>query len=135
MKLDHKKKLAAKVLCVGKAKVVFVPESLEQIKEAITRQDILDLYKSGAIQLKEDKGRRKVEKRKHRRGQGKVKKRVNRTKQDYVKLTRKLRASVKGLQRMKKINVDEAENLRKMIRASRFKSRRHMLDNLGGLKD
>ena len=59
MQLAKKKELASKVLKVGKNRVVFVESSLPEIKEAITRQDILDLRKSGAIQIKEVSGRKK----------------------------------------------------------------------------
>lgn len=130
MKLDAKKALAAKVLGVGVGRIRFVGSALDQIKEAITRQDIMDLYTSGAIQVKEIKGRKTPEKRKHRRGIGKVEQKIDTSKQDYVRLTRKLRASIKGLLRMKKINKEQYFALRRMTRASKFKSRRHLLDHV-----
>jgi len=49
MKLDLKKNLAAKTLKVGRDRVQFDNTRLEEIKEAITRQDIRDLATSGAI--------------------------------------------------------------------------------------
>ena len=61
MQLARKKELAAKVLKVGKNRIVFVEGHLSEIKEAISRMDILDLHKSGAIQIKEVKGRKKIE--------------------------------------------------------------------------
>jgi len=80
MNLAKKKALAVKVLKVGKERIVFTRESLAEIKEAITRMDILDLYKSGAIKIREVKGRKKIVKRKNRRRRGKVKKKVNNSK-------------------------------------------------------
>ncbi len=130
MQLNKKKALAAKVLEVGKGRITFNPESLAEIKEAITRQDILDLHKAGAIQIKEVKGRKKIIKRKHRRGAGKIKKKVKSKKQDYVKLTRKLRTFNKHLLKTNKITKDKYGEVRKMIRASRFKSKRHLNDSL-----
>lgn len=130
MQLNKKKALAAKTLGVGKDRIIFMNGSLAEIKEAITRKDILDLVNAGAIQIREISGRRTVEKRKHRRGIGKVEQRVPGKKQVYVKLTRKLRSTVRGLLAMKKINNDQYVNIRKMIRASKFKSRRHLLDSL-----
>lgn len=135
MKLDKKKELAAKVLKVGKRRILFVGESLAEIKEAITRQDILDLHEAGAIQIKEVSGRSTVKKRKHRRGIGKVKKRVNKRKQNYVKLTRKLRGVARGLTRMGKISKEEHQEVRKKIRASKFKSRRHLLEGVEEMKN
>ena len=43
MNLTKKKELAAKVLKVGKNRIIFVEEHLSEIKEAITRFDIADL--------------------------------------------------------------------------------------------
>ena len=130
MQLNKKKALAAKTLGVGKDRIIFMNGSLTEIKEAITRRDIVDLFNAGAIQIREISGRRTVEKRKHRRGIGKVEQRVPGKKQVYVKLTRKLRSATRGLLAMKKINGEQYANIRKMIRASRFKSRRHLLESL-----
>ncbi|MDO8517210.1 MAG: 50S ribosomal protein L19e [Nanoarchaeota archaeon] len=134
MQLANKKALAAKVLKVGKYRIIFMEESLNEIKEAITRQDISDLYKSGAIKIREIRGRRKAVKRKHRRGVGKVKKKVKNSKQEYVKLTRKLRTYAKFLVKTKKINPEKYRKIRKMIKAKRFKSKRHLNEGLGEIQ-
>ena len=55
MNLRKKKILAAKALKVGKERIIFLKPRLEEIKEAITKQDIKDLYKEGAIKIKEVK--------------------------------------------------------------------------------
>ena len=68
MQLAKKKELASKVLKTGKNRIIFTEENLSEIKEAISRQDILDLHKAGAIKIKEVKGRKKITRRKHRRG-------------------------------------------------------------------
>jgi ribosomal protein L19E len=130
MQLNKKKNLAAKTLGVGKDRIVFMTESLPEIKEAITRKDILDLVNSGAIQIREIKGRTTHEGRKHRRGIGKREQRVPNKKHVYVVLTRKLRSTTRGLLLMKKITHEQYVNIRKMIRASKFKSRRHLLESL-----
>ena len=49
MNLSKKKKLAAKVFGVGKERIVFAKSRLNEIKEAITKQDIRDLKNDGAI--------------------------------------------------------------------------------------
>ena len=133
MQLNKKKELAAKVLKVGKRRITFSDSHLSEIKEAITRQDILDLHKSGAIQIKEVKGRKKVVSRKHRRRMGKIKKRVNNRKQDYVIITRKLRKFSKHLVKTKAIDNEKHQKIRKMIKARRFKSKRHLNESLGEL--
>ncbi|HIH52186.1 MAG TPA: 50S ribosomal protein L19e, partial [Nanoarchaeota archaeon] len=79
-----KKELAAKALKIGKERVKFVRIRLDEIKDAITKQDIRDLVETGAIIIKPVKGRRTNIKRKNRKGQGKVKKKVNKRKREYV---------------------------------------------------
>ena len=130
MQLAKKKELAAKVLKVGKNRIFFVEEHLTEIKEAITRQDILDLVDAGAIQIKEVAGRKKVVKRKHRRGVGKVKKKVKTRKQEYVKHTRKLRTFMRHLLKIDAVDKDKYRKVRKMIRARKFKSKRHLNESL-----
>ena len=130
MQLAKKKMLASKVLGVGKERVIFLEEHLAEIKEAITRQDILDLHKSGAIKIREVNGRKKAEVRKNRRRTGKIKKKVNNKKQEYVIITRKLRKFLKHLLKTDKIDNETYRNSRKMIRSKKFKSRRHLRDSL-----
>ena len=130
MNLARKKALAAKVLKVGKDRVAFVKESLPEIKEAITRMDILDLHKSGAIRVREVKGRKKIVRRKNRRRIGKVKNRVNNRKAEYVIITRKLRKLVRGFVRAGKVDVEKKREIRKQIRARKFRSRRQLKENL-----
>lgn len=129
MAIKNKKQLAAKVLKIGKERVYFNPESLKQIGEAITRQDILDLKESGAILVKPINGRKKIIKRKHRRGTGKIKKKVNRKKRDYVMLTRRLRTHAKSLKKRGQIDLEKYKDIRKKIKASRFKSKRHLIES------
>ena len=133
MNLAKKKELAAKVLNVGKNRIVFMKMSLPEIKEAITRMDIQDLYKSGAIQIKEIKGRKKIVKRKNRRRRGKVKKKVNNRKAEYVVITRKLRKFIRGLVRTGIVDEDKNREVRKQIRSRKFKSKRHLKESLGEL--
>ena len=130
MNLTKRKDLAAKVLNVGKNRIIFAEGHLSEIKEAITRLDILDLHKSGVIQIREVKGRTKIVKRKNRRRVGKVKNKVNNRKAEYVIITRKLRKFVRGLVRIGAIDKDRNRELRKQIRARKFKSKRHLKENL-----
>jgi len=131
MQLAKKKALAAKVLKVGKNRVVFAVGHEAEIKEAITRQDILDLNKSGAIQIREVSGRKKIVKRRHRRRIGKIKKKVNKKKQEYVKLTRKLRTFARYLLKTGEVDKDKHKEIRKRIRAKKFRSKRHLNESLG----
>ena len=64
MNLGKKRALAAKVLNVGKERICFNSERLDEIKEAITRQDIRDLHASKAITIRQESGRKAKQKRK-----------------------------------------------------------------------
>jgi len=130
MQLAKKKELAAKVLKVGKGRIAFDTERLPEIKEAISRMDIMDLHKSGVIKIREVKGRKKITKRKNRRRVGKIKQNVNRRKAEYVIITRKLRAYVRGLFRTGKIDADDKREIRKQIRARKFRSKRQLKEHL-----
>lgn len=130
MNLTNKKELAAKVLKVGKNRIYFVEENLSEIKEAITRQDILDLHTAGAIQIKEVSGRKKIVKRKNRRRTGKIKKKVNTRKKEYVIITRKLRTFLKHMLKTKAIDKETYKETRKQIRARKFKSKRNLKETL-----
>jgi large subunit ribosomal protein L19e len=130
MQLNKKKELAAKVLGVGKNRIIFVEGHLTEIKEAITRQDILDLQKEGAIQVKEVSGRKKIVKRKHRRRTGKIKNKRNVQKKEYTIITRKLRKFVRGLARTGVFDKEKKRGIRKQIRARKFRSKRHLKENL-----
>ena len=130
MNLGKKKILAAKALNVGKKRIVFLEPRLEEIKEAITKQDIKDLYKEGFISIKPIKGRRKIKKRKTRRGPGKIKKKIKNRKQVYVKITRKLRNYLKELKSQGKISNELFWELRKKIRMRIFRSKTHLKEYL-----
>ena len=130
MKLDLKKNLAAKTLRVGKNKIIFNTSRLEEIKEAITRQDIKDLVKNGAITIKENKGRKRNVSRKHRRGPGSIKKKVNKRKQEYVKLVRKLRNHLKELTKQGQLDKEQNKELRKQIRNRKFRSKRNLKEHI-----
>ena len=134
MNLLKKKILASKVLGVGKSRVVFLNSRLNEIKEAITKQDIRDLKNEGAILIREIKGRSKAKKGFRRTGPGKVKKKVNKRKKRYMILTRKLRSHVSGLRSQGKISTEDYTDLRKKIRNSFFKSKSHLKEHIGAKK-
>ena len=135
MNLRAKKQLAAKTFGVGKERIAFVPGRIEEIKEAITKEDMRNLQKDGAIIIKEVKGRGKVISVKRKKGLGNIRKRVNTRKRDYVILTRKLRKFLADKKQKGEISNEEVKKLRKKIRNKLFKSKAHLKDNLGGLKN
>lgn len=134
MNLRSKKELAAKALKVGKGRIVFVRERLEDIKEAITKQDIRDLKQEGAIKVKNISGRKKNTKKKARRSTGNVRKKVNTRKRDYVIMTRKLRSYVAEMKKQGRLSTEEVKELRKKIRNKMFRSKAHLREHIGSLR-
>ncbi len=135
MNLSKKKQLASKVLKTGKKRIHFNSENLAEIKEAITKQDIKDLYKEGIITIKPIKGRKRIKKRKTKRGPGKIKKKVKKRKQTYVKITRKLREYLRHLKKQGIITNELFLELRKKIRMRDFRSKAHLKEHLEGLEE
>ena len=119
---------------VGKDRIVFLQSRLDEIKEAISKQDIRDLVSSGAILIRPVKGRRRNVPRKNRRGPGKIKKKVNKRKQRYVIMTRKLRRYTKEMEKQGKITREERIEIRKRIRNKAFKSLASLKNYIGGLR-
>ncbi len=130
MNLRNKKQLASKVLKAGTHRILFDKNSLKDIKEAITKQDIKDLFSEGIISIKPIKGRKKIIKRKNKGGPGKIKKKVNKRKQNYVKTTRKLRAYLKELKNNNKITNEKYYELRKQLKNKIFKTRDSLKEHL-----
>lgn len=133
MNLLKKKTLAAKVLRVGRERIIFLNSGLNEIKEAITKQDIRDLKNHGLILVKEIRGRKKIEKR-GRRGQGNIKIKVNKRKEEYIATTRKLRNYVAYLRESGEIAEEIAIDLLKKIRNRFFRSKSHLKEYLEELK-
>lgn len=129
MQLAKKKQLAAKVLGVGKGRIIFIEGRESEIKEAITRQDIIDLKEAGAIQIKEVCGRKKIVRRKNQRKKGKIKKRTRKNKQEYVNVTRKMRTFAKFLLKTGEIENEDYRTIRKKIKSRDFKSKRNLKEN------
>ena len=122
MNLSKKRKLSAKVLGVGVNRIIFNNERLEEIKEAITRNDILDLYKNKVIGIKQIKGTRRAEKIKRKIGVGNIRKKIVNRKRDYARNVRKLRNYLKKLKTDEKINKDRYYDLRKKIKQNAYKN-------------
>ena len=130
MKLNKKKELAARTLGVGKSRISFNVNRIDEIKEAITKQDIKELVSGGAISIKEIRGTRPKKKRKTRRRAGSIKIKVNTRKRDYMTITRKLRAYAAELRKRSQIGQEEFKQLRKEVRLRKFKSLSNMKERV-----
>lgn len=134
MNLKGKKELASRCLKVGKDRIVFPNSGLEEIKEAITKQDIRDLSKNGIIKIKPINGRKKILKKSKKKSPGNIKKKVKKKKQEYVRITRKLRKYILELKKQEKISPEEHREMRKKIKNRAFKSKANLKEYVGGLK-
>lgn len=132
MDLGKKRSLAARTFGVGESRITFVKPRLDEIKEAITKQDIRDLYKDGAIQIKNIKGRKRIVRKKKKRTTADIRKKVNKRKTNYVLLTRKLRKYLSESE--SKLTDQEKKDIRKKIRNKFFRSKSHMREHIGGKK-
>ena len=133
MKLEKKKALAAHAIGVGEGRIVFNRERLADIKEAITKQDMRELARDGAISVREIKGRRAVVNQKRRRRHGSVRKKVKKTKQEYTRNVRILRAYLKQLRRQQSVGSEHFIKLRKEIRARKIISRTNLRERIAQL--
>lgn len=134
MNLRNKKLLARRTFNIGKRRIVFLSSRLDEIKEAITKQDMRDLQKDGAILVKEIKGRKKVKKRVGKKSPGNIRKKVNKRKEEYVIMTRKLRKYVAELKKQGKLSREEVIDIRKKIRNKFFKSKANLKNYIGELE-
>ncbi len=132
MNLSKKRALASKTFSVGKERIVFVPERLSEIQDAITKQDMRDLLARGAIHIAPIQGRKKHVPRTRRKGKGNIRQRVPNPKKVYMTLTRKLRAHVAQLVKSGNISKEQVTEARKRIRNKGFKSKNHLKEFIGG---
>ena len=130
MNLAKKKSLAAKTLSVSPARITFNKLRLDEIKEAITKQDIRDLQSSKAISVKAIRGKLKKTKRKTRRRIGSIKRTPSTRKRDYITMTRKLRNYLKELKKQDKITPEQFEKIRKEIRSRNFRSKAQLKERI-----
>ena len=110
MRLETQKRISADILGIGKKRIWFDPLRISDIQEAITRQDLKDLIKEGAIKKMPVQGvkRRSGKTREgryakgRRRGMGKI---------------RKMRKYLKMLRREGKINKTEHTKMRRLAKS------------------
>ncbi len=129
MDLTKKKELAARTLGVGVGRIRFNANSIGEIKEAITKQDIRDLVAAKAIFVNPIKGRKANSPRKRRRA-GSIRMRPNNRKREYIILTRKLRSYLSEIRKQGKITNDEFATLRKGIRSRVFKNKNNLKEHI-----
>ena len=128
MNLSKKKQLAVRALGISKDRIIFNTTRLDEIKDAITKQDIKDLVASKAIILKNIKGRKSKEKRKTRLRAGSRRRKIINKKNEYMIMVRKLRKYLQIVRRQAAISEKDYQKFRKEVRA-------RIIRNLAQLKE
>jgi large subunit ribosomal protein L19e len=97
MNLENKKEMVARIAGVGKGRVRFNPEKLEDIEDAVTRAEVRALISQGTVKINHIKGQTRRQK-SRKRGPGSRKgKKTARTgrKEKWVRQVRALRRYLK----------------------------------------
>jgi large subunit ribosomal protein L19e len=137
MKITLQRRLAAAVLGCSEKRVWFDEERLSDVKESITKQDIKDLIKEGAIRQKPMKsvsrGRTRASRTKKARGQGSSKgsrkgtKNARRPKKDvWMAKIRVQRKFLKELREKKHVTSSTYQKLYRKAKGGFFRSKRHL---------
>ena len=137
MNLQVQRRIAASILKAGENRVFFDENKLNDIKEAITKSDIRNLIKNGAIKSSQKKGvssfrsnKIKIQRRKGKRrglGSRKGKKTARlRPKKIWMTKVRVQRGFAKLLKERKFITTQTYRLIYKMIKGNLFRSKRHL---------
>jgi len=137
MNVSVQRRIASNLFKVGKNRVSFDNSKLDEIKEAITKDDIRALVESGAIKIKNKRGvagsRAKsnmLQKSKGRRkGPGSRKGKWtsrNPTKKSWMNKIRLQRHFLEELKSKSLLDVKNYRNLRNKCKGGFFRSRRHL---------
>ena len=137
MKFKTQRRISAQILKVGENKIWFDPSKLEEIKEAITKEDIRNLIKSKSIKKIPFKSQSKVRARKialqkrkgRRKGQGRRKgKKTARLPRKKAWIS-KIRIQRKFIRELKVNNLIDSKVYRNLFLKAKggfFRSKRHI---------
>jgi len=142
MNLSGQRRLAAGIMNVGLTRVKFNPERIEDISEALTRDDIRALIKSKAITKKPvsgvSRGRAKARKKQklkgrqgglgHRKGTAKAR---TPKKRAWINKIRAVRDELKKMREKEEIKPSEYRRFYNQAKGNLFLSRRHLREQIG----
>jgi large subunit ribosomal protein L19e len=128
--LSLQRRLAAKILKVGKSRIVMDTENLEEIKNAITKADIRKMISHGYIKVKATKLKMPdLYKKKRKMGPGSRK--GSKTakmsqKKKWMRTIRPLRAMLKDMREKKIIDTKMYRKMYFMVKSGAFRSCSHL---------
>ena len=141
LNLKVQKRICSNLVKVGKKRVKFDPDKLEEIKSALTKKDIKSLIKKKVIKIKQKKNKSRVrtkknliQKRKGRRkGQGSRKGKISARLNSKKKWMNTVRAQRRLLKNIKDKGLISTQIYREVYLKSKggfFRSKRHILTYL-----
>ena len=128
--LSFQRELAAKALGVGMGRIKFDPEKLEDIEDAITREDIRRLYREGAIEVLPPAGtsRGRTRARGGGRGPGSRRGTSEGGKERWIRQVRALRRTLRSLRDRGEIDSKLYRRLYMLVKGGAVRSRRRLME-------
>src|SRR3989344_1944866 len=137
MKIHKKKRIAARVLGVGRNKITFDPDKLDEVSGALTRKDINSLIKKGIVSVKKTSSQSRSRKRKDilKKRKGRIQKTGSRKgnkkarkppQNEWMRKIRLQRAYLLTLKMKNLLTVADYRNLRAKSKGGFFRSLRHL---------
>ncbi len=137
MKLDKKRRMAAKLLGVGVHRVWIDPSRQSEVAAALTNADIKKLIEKGVIRARPERGtsrvraRERAAKRKRRKRVGPgsrkgAKKARTPRKRRWIQTIRPLRHRLQELKRAGVLSTSQYRRLYRMAKGGAFKSKAHL---------
>lgn len=123
------KKLAAKILKVGKSRIWLDPSKQKDIEAAITKADVRKLIQKGYIKALPEKIQKPREKGRGKRGPGSkkgTKGAILSEKKKWISTVRPLREMLRELRDEGKIDRPTYRRLYKLVKGGMFRSRSHL---------
>jgi len=143
VKLESVRKIAARILNCGESKVWMDPEQSSKAGEAITKEDVKELIRTGVIKKKraqfQSRGRARILKAQKRKGRkkghgkrkGTARARSNK-KESWMKRVRSLRRKLAELKKEGSIKEGEYKKFYKLIKGNYFRGRKHLEEAVKG---
>ncbi len=126
--LSVQRKLAAKILGVGKERITFDPDRFEDIEDAITRDDVKRLYREKAIKVKPIVGTSSGRRKSRRRGPGRKKGHRISGKDSWMIQVRALRKTLKNLKLKGELDNRTYRELYMKVKGGAIRTRRRLLE-------
>jgi len=130
MAVNTVRRLAADILNVGENRIRISPESLGEVKSAMTRTDVQALIDKGAVKALPKKGRRKKEKRKSRGSGSRKGGGGDKRKQEWMMKIRSQRRLIRRLLELGVLPKEEKRAVYLKAKSGLFRSKRAMINYL-----